>query len=140
MIPTRYMRSVEEDDSNMDKMMFLKSAFETHESPIVIGDTDYTVLFMNEAAGKYYSKFGGKSIEGRSLRPFITDEWFSQLDMCMEWFKESVDNNTVFSSHKEEENHDVYVCAVRDDEKNLIGFCVRHICRTPESGKPYDID
>lgn len=124
----------------MDKALLFESAFENFETPLIIGDLDYIILYMNDAADDYYCKFGGKKLIGSSIHAHITEEWLSQLNMCIEWFKESENNNKVFSSHKKEENHDVYVVALRDHDKKLIGFCIRHICRTPESGKPYDID
>lgn len=124
----------------MDRIKFYERCMDTYESPLVICELDYKVIYMNDAAADSYSKFGGKDLIGKSFSLVINEEWLSQLNVCIEWFKEDPGNNRVFSSHKEKENCDVYISAIRNDDGTLAGYCVRHICRDPEAGMPYEID
>lgn len=124
----------------MNKTDFYERCIESYESPLVICELDYKVIYMNDAAAKSYAKFGGKKLIGKSFSLVVDEEWLSQLNACIEWFKEGKNNNKVFSSHKDTENEDVYICAIRNDDLTLAGYCVRHICREPEKGAPYDID
>lgn len=124
----------------MDKSKFYEKCIDTYDAPVVICEIDYKVVYMNDAAAVNYAKFGGKKLIGKTFSLVVDEEWLSQLNACIEWFKEDSDNNKVFSSHKENNNEDVYICAIRNDDLTLAGYCVRHIRRDPERGTPYDID
>ena len=117
---------------------FLKGYAETEEFPLVICDMDYKIKFMNKRAAKEYEKYGGKAMIGRSLRAFLNEEAQSKVDMVIEWFKESPEHNTILSVSDANCLKDKYMCAIRDDKGELIGFCSKHISRKQDENTPYE--
>lgn len=59
------------------------------------------------------------------------------IDKVLAWFKESQSNNIMYTYYNEKENKDVYMVALRDGEKNLIGYYEKHEYRNKETKKPY---
>lgn len=57
--------------------------------------------------------------------------------MNIELFK-SVSHNIIFTSRNEKENKDVYMVALRNSRKELIGYYEKHEFRTLESDKLYN--
>jgi hypothetical protein len=58
----------------------------------------------------------------------------------LEWFKESKDNNIVYTFYNEKENKDVYMVALRNDTGELIGYYEKHEYRNRETMKMYDMN
>jgi hypothetical protein len=117
---------------------FLKGYAETEEFPLVLCDIDFKIRFMNRIAAKKYEKYGGYEMIGRTLSAFLNEEAQSKVDMVVEWFKESADNNTVLSVSDTSCLKDIYMCALRDDDGKLIGFCSKHISRKQDESNPYE--
>lgn len=124
----------------MELVDFFKGVIETSKSPIVICDMDYRIVYINSEAEAFFKRQNKNIKTGVSVRIYFNEETLSKIDMSVEWFKEDVNNNKVFSYHIDEGNQDVYIRAIRDDEKNLIGFFNYHEFRDPEIGKQYDVD
>ena len=55
-------------------------------------------------------------------------------------FKEDEKNNHVFALHDDVNNHDMYMLAIRNAKKKLIGFYGRVESRNPDTSKVFDID
>ena len=55
------------------------------------------------------------------------------IDKVLAWFKASEDNNIMYTFHNEKENKDVYMVALRDDDKTLIGYYEKHEYRNRET-------
>ena len=125
----------------MELNTFFKSFIESEEEPMFICNLDYRIIYLNPAAAKRYKNIGGYDMIGKPLNSFISFEAQTKLDAVVEWFKESEGNNFVFVRHedKDDSNHDLYVCALRDDNKNLIGFCNRRRSRIIDTNEPYSI-
>lgn len=123
----------------MDASIFLERLIDTKPTPIVICDLEYRIVFMNECARKRYEEFGGADMIGKKLQTFADIETISKVDMVVEWFKESKNNNKVFSQHTDD-NADVYIIAIRDENGELIGFTDIFEVRDPDRGKTYDLD
>lgn len=123
----------------MELTDFFKSYIDTEEQPVVICDLDYRIVYINHAAAEKYEKFGGFDLVGKPLRSFTTIEGESKINMVVEWFKESQENNNVFVLRDTSQNVDTYIISIRDGNGKLIGFANRKISRTPDDSKPYDI-
>ena len=55
------------------------------------------------------------------------------IDKVVAWFKESKDNNIIYTYCNDEENKDVYMVALRDHDRTLIGYCEKHEYRNKET-------
>ena len=122
----------------MELTEFCKSYSETEEEPVTICDLDYRIIFINKAADIAYAKIGGYDIVGKSLNTYIDFETQSKINMVVEWFKESPENNCVFAC-KVKASVDGYVYALRNDDGELIGFCNKRKSRIPDTSEPYSI-
>lgn len=122
----------------MDMTEFFKGIVDTEEDPIVICDLDYKIIYVNPSAIEYYKKAG--EMTGKHLHTFLDDEMMSKVTMTLEWFKEDEKNNHVFALHDDVNNHDMYMLAIRNAKKKLIGFYGRVESRNPDTSKVFDID
>lgn len=116
-----------------------KCYLDNDDTPIVICDLDYRIIYVNPCAARRYKDYGGNDIVGRSLSVFMNEEAASKVDAVVEWFKESPSNNNIFARYYEKDNEDVYMSAIRDQNGQLLGFCSRHKLRTREKGPAYNI-
>lgn len=124
----------------MELSAIFKSVIDADDMPIVLCNTNHTIVYMNPSAIKRYSKRGGASIIGHSLLACHNEESNSIIRMVVAWFEESKDNNKVFTLHKDSENKDIYMIALRDDNGNLIGYYEKHECRNPETALRYSMN
>ncbi len=122
----------------MDMTEFFKGIVDTEEGPIVICDLDYKIIYVNPSAIEYYKKAG--EMTGKHLHTFLDEEMMSKVTMTLEWFKEDEKNNHVFALHDDVNNHDMYMLAIRNAKKKLIGFYGRVESRNPDTSKVFDID
>lgn len=120
----------------IDKM--LKSVIEQDRSSVVICDLNHTICYMNPAAIENYAKRGGAELIGKSLLNCHNPKSNEIINKVVNWFKESPDNNMIYTFKNEKENKDVYMVALRDEDWNLIGYYEKHEYRNPETAKPYD--
>ncbi|MDO4864417.1 MAG: PAS domain-containing protein [Ruminococcus sp.] len=118
---------------------FFRSYIETEEEPVVICDLDFRIIYMNRASAVANERFGGYDLIGKSLNTFMDLETQSKINMVVEWFKESKDNNITFALRENDNNTDAYIAALRDRDGNLIGFCNKRRCRTPDDSEPYEV-
>ncbi len=122
----------------MDMTEFFKGIVDTEEGPIVICDLDYKIIYVNPSAIEYYKKAG--EMTEKHLHTFLDEEMMSKVTMTLEWFKEDEKNNHVFALHDDVNNHDMYMLAIRNAKKKLIGFYGRVESRNPDTSKMFDID
>ena len=59
------------------------------------------------------------------------------IEKVLAWFSENRDNNIMYTYYNPKENKDVYMVALRDGEKNLIGYYEKHEYRNRETEKSY---
>lgn len=118
----------------MDINSLYKSVLDADSAPIVICDLNYNVVYMNPASIARYKV----SITGKSIFDCHNEHSNNKIKQIAEWFKESVDNNIVYTYHNKNENKDVYMVALRDENKNLIGFYEKHQYRNKETMKLHD--
>lgn len=119
----------------MNLNSFFKSVIDADKAPVVICDLEHTVVYMNPASiARYHTDITGKSI--KSCHNAESNE---KIDRVVNWFKESKENNIVFTYHSDKENKDVYMVALRDDNGKLIGYYEKHEYRNKETAELYAV-
>lgn len=117
----------------MEISRFFKSVLEADTAPVVLCDLDHTVVYMNPASIKHYRvDLTGKSI--KTCHPAAANE---KIDRVVAWFAESTDHNVVYTYRNDEVNKDVYMVALRDEDRNLIGYYEKHEFRNRETAPLY---
>ena len=113
---------------------FFKSVLDEDKAPVVICDLDHKIIYMNPVSiERYHKNLVGKSI--LDCHPAKANE---MIERVVEWFKASEKNNRIYTYRNDEENKDVYMIALRDEEKKLIGYYEKHEYRGKETAKLYD--
>ena len=108
---------------------FFKSILKQDTAPIVICDTESMIVYMNPSAIKRYHK----DLTGKSIKDCHPPKANEQIDKVVDWFKESKENNIIYTYRNNEENKDVYMVALRDDDGTLIGYYEKHEYRNRET-------
>lgn len=121
----------------MDFSQFFKSVIDQDDSPIVICDTQNIIVYMNPAARERYKKHG--ELTGNSIADCHNADSNEKMAQVIEWFKADKTHNKVYTFRNDKENKDVYMIALRDDKGELIGYYEKHIYRTDETMKKYDL-
>lgn len=116
----------------MDITAFFKSVVDSDIAPVVICDTNHTIIYMNPTACERYSKRGGINLVGKSLLECHNSDSNKKILDIVEWFGKDKSNNRIFTFHNPKENRDVYMIALRDEYGRLIGYYEKHEYRTPE--------
>ena len=111
-----------------------KSVLEQDRAPIVICDLEHTIVYMNPVAIERYHK----DLTGHNLKKCHNEKSSELIDKVVLWFKESADNNIVYTYNNPKENKDVYMVALRDENGELIGYYEKHEYRAKESGELYE--
>ena len=122
----------------MDLTQYFKSVLEQDPAPVVLCDTNHTILYMNPAATKRYKNQGGERLVGKSLLECHTPASREIIEKVLDWFRESPNNNIIYEFRNDAENKDVYTVALRDDDGNLIGYYEKHEYRNRETAQLYD--
>lgn len=107
----------------------LKSVLNQDTAPVVVCDMDDIIVYMNPSAIKRYHK----DLTGRSIKDCHPPKANEMIDKVVSRFKESKDNNIIYTYRNEEENKDVYMVALRDDDGTLIGYYEKHEYRNRET-------
>ena len=116
-----------------------KSVLEADRAAVVICDLEHKIIYMNPAAISRYEKWGGKGLLGKSLLDCHNEKSREMIQKVVGWFRESKDNNLVYTSYNQKENKDVYMVALRDESGDLIAYYEKHEYRDKETMKMYDI-
>ncbi len=113
--------------------LLFKSLIDQDQAAVVICDLDSVIVYMNPAAvGRYH-----QDLTGRSLKACHNAKSNEMIDRVLAWFGESSDHNIMYTYYNEKENKDVYMVALRDDDRKLIGYYEKHEYRNRETVKPY---
>ncbi len=119
----------------MDLLPFFKSIIDEDRSPVVICDLNHIIVYMNPAACEKYKA----DLTGESLLACHNTQSCRRIECVLNLFRESCDNNRVYTFRNDKENKDVYMIALRDDRGELIGYYEKHEYRNSEQGKLYEI-
>lgn len=122
----------------MELNQVFKSIIDQEEKSIVICDLNHTIIYMNPFAIEAYKK-RGMDLVGKSLLNCHNSDSNEKILRVIDWFLESVDNNIVHTFYNEKQNKDVYMVALRDENKNLIAYYEKHEYRTKDERPFYDL-
>lgn len=120
----------------MEKLF--KSVLDQDRASVVICDLNHTIVYMNNSAIQRYSKRGGEKLVGQSLLECHNEQSNEMIKKIVAWFSENESNNMIYTFRNVKENKDVYMVALRDEEKKLIGYYEKHEYRDVESALVYD--
>ncbi len=115
---------------------YFKSIVDQSEEPIVICGLDYKILYMNSVAIANYHQ----DLTGKNLRDCHNEKSNQKMEQILNWFRKDINNNKVYTYHSTKSNRDTYIVALRDENKELIGFYERHITRNAETSERYTMD
>lgn len=113
--------------------LLFKSIIDQDTVAVVVCDVNSNIVYMNPAAIKRYHG----NLEGQSLKDCHNAHSNKMIEKVLAWFSENRDNNIMYTYYNPKENKDVYMVALRDGEKNLIGYYEKHEYRNKETEKPY---
>lgn len=130
----------EDREYNMKISTLFKSIIDSDIAPIVICDLSHTIIYMNPTAVERYAKRGGERLIGSSLLDCHNEDSNEKIKTVIDWFEQSADNNRIFTFHNDKEDKDVYMIALRDDDRRLIGYYEKHECRQRETALPYEVE
>lgn len=111
---------------------------EMDKAPIVICNLEHEIIYMNPGAIERYAQQGGAELLGKSLLDCHNERANEMIKRVLAWFEESAEHNIIHTFKNKAENKDVYMVALRDDDKNLIGYYEKHEYRNAETAKLYD--
>ena len=117
---------------------YFKSVIDQDRASIVLCGLDHTILYMNPAAIRSYAKHGGAALVGRSLANCHNTHSNEMIQTVVDWFAASPEHNLIYTYHNEKQNKDVYMVALRDEDRTLIGYYEKHEYRDPETMPRYD--
>ena len=112
----------------MKLFKLLKSVLDQDTAPVVVCDLDDIIVYMNSVAIEYYHK----DLTGKSVKDCHPPKANEMIDKVVAWFRESPDNNIMYTFRNDEQNKDVYMVALRDDDGTLIGYYEKHEYRNRE--------
>lgn len=115
----------------MDLNPYFRSIVDLEPTPVVIIGIDRTILYMNEPAAKRYEKRGGRGLVGTSHLNCHMPASNDKITRILEWFQEDPSHNRVFITHKEKDNADTFLTAIRDENGSLIGYFEKFCPLTP---------
>lgn len=115
-----------------------KALCEVDRAPVVICDMEHTIIYMNPSAEEEYKNDGGKKLIGSNLLNCHSPYAKERILQVVEWFKKGKDNNIIFTFHSDKENKDIYMVALRNEKKELIGYYEKHESRNLETMTRYD--
>ena len=112
-----------------------KSILDQDTAPIVVCDLNDIIVYMNPMAIKIYHK----DLTGKNVKDCHNAKSNEMIDKAVSLFRESYDNNIIYTYYNEKENKDVYMVALRDDEGVLIGYYEKHEYRNREKSGFYEL-
>ena len=89
---------------------------------------------MNPSAIEHYHK----DLTGKNVKDCHPPKANQMIDKVVAWFRETADNNIMYTFRNDKENKDVYMVALRDDDGTLIGYYEKHEYRTRETVGLYE--
>lgn len=122
----------------MELAQYFKSIVDADQCAVVICNLAHEIIYMNPAAIVRYEKRGGQALVGQSLLDCHNPQSVEKIKKVVSWFEESTEHNRIYTFYNEKENKDVYMIALRDEDKTLIGYYERHIYRDRETAPKYD--
>lgn len=121
----------------MELANYFKSVVDQDRCPVVICNTEHEIIYMNPTAITRYAKRGGAALVGQSIFNCHNAHTEEIIKKVVSWFWESAEHNIMYTYRNEKDNKDVYMVALRDDEKKLIGYYEKHEYRDLETAETF---
>lgn len=122
----------------MELSQFFKSVLDADTAPVVICNLQHDIVYMNPSSIERYAYRGGAELIGKSIFECHNKKANEMIKRVVAWFEESAEHNIIHTFKNKKENKDVYMVALRDDDKNLIGYYEKHEYRNAETAELYD--
>ena len=122
----------------MEISQFLKSVIDADTAPVVICNLQHDIIYMNPCAIERYAYSGGAALIGKSIFDCHNEKTNEMIKRVVAWFAESTEHNIIHTFKNKKENKDVYMVALRNEEKHLIGYYEKHEYRTAETADLYN--
>lgn len=88
--------------------------------PVLVGDTNHIVVYMNPAAASHYT--GGESLMGTSLLDCHNEHSQKVMVEVLAAMQAGEDERIIFDTEKKR----IYMRAVRDESGQLVGYYERY--------------
>ena len=124
----------------MEMLPYFKSILEEDHCAVVICGPDHQILYMNPAACKNYTKYGGAELLEKNLLDCHNSRSKEMINKILEWFKADKSNNRVHTFYNEKQHKDGYMIALRDEQGELIGYYEKHEFRDRDLSPFYQIN
>ena len=98
----------------------LAQILESLTEPVLVGDLDHKVIYMNEAAAEHYT--GGRSLMGTSLLDCHNERSQKIMIEVLEALQNGEDERLIFAN----DDKRIYMRAVRDESGELVGYYERY--------------
>ena len=119
---------------------YFKSILEEDHCAVGICSPDHQILYMNPAACKNYTKYGGAELLGKSLLDCHNSRSKEMIGKILDWFKADKSNNRVHTFYNEKQHKDGYMIALRNEQGELIGYYEKHEFRDRDLSPFYQMN
>lgn len=124
----------------MELANYFKSVVDQDRCPVVICNTQHDIIYMNPTAISRYAKSGGAKLIGQSIFACHNEHSQEIIKKVLAWFMESTENNIMYTYKNPKENKDVYMVALRNDNKEVIGYYEKHEYRNAETMETFKLE
>lgn len=109
-----------------DVLSFYSDIPENFSKPAILCGTDFIIHTTNSSANQHYKTYNQPEMQGLLIHNFLTDETGAELDRCAEMLKNNDSLERFILTYDENDNPDLTVTAVRQKNKKLAGYLIRH--------------
>jgi nitrogen-specific signal transduction histidine kinase len=102
----------------------LSQLLDSLTEPVLVGDTEHTVVYMNRAAAEHYR--GGRSLMGTSLLDCHNERSQKIMIEVLAALREGEEERLI----SENDERRIYMRAVRDEAGELVGYYERYERKT----------
>ena len=104
----------------MTDSVLLAQILDSLIEPVLVGDTDHKVVYMNRAAAGHYT--GGRKLMGTSLLDCHNDASQRIMIEVLEAMRAGEDERLISANDKRR----IYMRAIRDESGALVGYYERY--------------
>jgi PAS domain-containing protein len=98
----------------------LRNIFDSLTEPVLVGDTEHRVIYMNRAAAEHYT--GGEKLMGTSLLDCHNENSQRIMVKVLAALEAGEDERLI----SEDDRRRIYMRAVRDESGRLVGYYERY--------------
>ena len=124
-------------DDIMELGAYFKSIIDQDRAAVVICSLDHKIIYMNPAQLPIIISMAEQNCLAKAFWTVTGAHSNERIKEVVAWFAKSEENNLIYTSHNEKQNKDVYMVALRDADKKLIGYYEKHEYRNKENMEKY---